>query len=140
MREGTIRSARPSVRESSMGSPSVAEHSRIYSQAGGQPSQLEETAKQRRDVYERENGVVHLVSTGTSTRDSFLLASSESGYGVFFATARSLVPGSNPVPEGAAPCQPTKATVKAVRCRSGSVKRRGTCVEARPEKVGRRSR
>lgn len=48
---------------------------------------------QGEDVYEWENGVVYLISTGTSTRDSYLLDSSESGDDVFFATAQSLVPG-----------------------------------------------
>jgi hypothetical protein len=45
------------------------------------------------DVYEWENGVVYLISTGQSPRNSFLLDSSESGDDVFFATAEGLVPG-----------------------------------------------
>jgi hypothetical protein len=47
---------------------------------------------QGRDVYEWENGVVYLISTGQSTRNSYLLGSSENGNDVFFATAQSLVP------------------------------------------------
>jgi hypothetical protein len=55
----------------------------------------EETLRpQGRDVYEWENGSVYLISTGKSTRDSFLLDSSENGDNVFFATAEAgLVPG-----------------------------------------------
>jgi hypothetical protein len=45
------------------------------------------------DVYEWENGVVYLISTGQSPRNSFLLDSSENGDDVFFATAQGLVPG-----------------------------------------------
>jgi hypothetical protein len=47
---------------------------------------------QGRDVYEWENGVVYLVSTGKSPYDSFLLGSSESGSNVFLSTAQGLVP------------------------------------------------
>jgi hypothetical protein len=56
---------------------------------------VNETEKQQqgRDVYEWENGVVYLISTGQSNRDSYLLDSSENGDDVFFATAQSLVPG-----------------------------------------------
>jgi hypothetical protein len=46
---------------------------------------------QGRDVYEWENGVVYLISTGQSSRDSYLLDSSENGDDVFFATTQSLV-------------------------------------------------
>jgi hypothetical protein len=49
--------------------------------------------KQGGDVYEWENGVVYLISTGKSSVDSFLLDSSENGDDVFFATAEGLVPG-----------------------------------------------
>jgi hypothetical protein len=65
------------------------------SNTGSPPALVEEdtTALQGRDVYEWEDGVVYLISTGTSTRDSYLLGSSESGGDVFFATAQSLVPG-----------------------------------------------
>jgi hypothetical protein len=49
--------------------------------------------RQGRDVYEWENGVVYLISTGKSARDSFLLDSSEDGDDVFFATAEGLVAG-----------------------------------------------
>jgi hypothetical protein len=52
-----------------------------------------EKQPQGRDVYEWENGVVHLISTGQSSRNSYLLDSSESGDDVFFATTQSLVPG-----------------------------------------------
>jgi hypothetical protein len=48
---------------------------------------------QGRDVYEWENGVVYLISTGKSPLDSYLLDSSENGNDVFFATAEGLVPG-----------------------------------------------
>ena len=51
------------------------------------------TASQGRDVYEWENGVVYLISTGESNRDSYLLDSSENGDDVFFATTQGLVSG-----------------------------------------------
>jgi hypothetical protein len=75
----------------------------------------------RRDVYEWENGSVFLVSSGTSSLDSFLFDNGESGADVFFATTDELVqgdndgafdiydariphPGDNP-PPSAVPCQ-----------------------------------
>ncbi len=76
---------------------------------------------QGRDVYEWENGVVSLISTGQSSRDSYLLGSSESGDDVFFATTQGLVPGDTddgydvydarvphegePLPPAAVPCE-----------------------------------
>jgi hypothetical protein len=45
------------------------------------------------DVYEWENGVVYLLSSGKSPRDSYFLDNSESGNDVFFATTENLVPG-----------------------------------------------
>jgi hypothetical protein len=45
------------------------------------------------DVYEWENGVVYLISSGSSTEDSYFLDNSESGDDVFFATTEGLVPG-----------------------------------------------
>lgn len=48
---------------------------------------------QGKDVYEWENGVVYLISTGQSNRSSYLLDSSENGDDVFIATAQGLVPG-----------------------------------------------
>ncbi len=65
------------------------------SNTGSPPALVEEdeARPQGRDVYEWEDGVVYLISTGTSTRDSYLLDSSENGDDVFFATAQSLVPG-----------------------------------------------
>jgi hypothetical protein len=45
----------------------------------------------REDVYAFEDGVVHLISTGTSREDSFLLGMSSSGNDVFFVTAQPLV-------------------------------------------------
>jgi hypothetical protein len=48
---------------------------------------------QGQDVYEWENGVVYLISTGKSSLNSYLLDSSESGNDVFFATDDALVPG-----------------------------------------------
>jgi hypothetical protein len=50
-------------------------------------------ARQGRDVYEWENGVVYLISGGKSPRNSYYLDSSENGDDVFFATAEGLVPG-----------------------------------------------
>jgi hypothetical protein len=79
------------------------------------------TLPQGVDVYEWENGVVYLLSSGKSDRDSYFLDNSESGNDVFFATAEGLVsndtdggysvydvrvprPGDNPLP-GATPCE-----------------------------------
>jgi hypothetical protein len=45
------------------------------------------------DVYEWENGVVYLISSGKSTFDSIFLDSSENGDDVFFATTDGFVPG-----------------------------------------------
>lgn len=45
------------------------------------------------DVYEWENGVVYLISSGKSTRNSYFLDNSETGDDVFFATTDGLVPG-----------------------------------------------
>jgi hypothetical protein len=54
----------------------------------------EETmARQGRDVYEWENGVVYLISGGKSVRDAYYLDSSENGDDVFFATTEGLAPG-----------------------------------------------
>ncbi len=81
----------------------------------------EEYAKQGMDVYEWENGVVYLISSGNSSRDSYLLDSSANGNDVFFATTEGLVsgdtdggydvydarvpqPGDNP-PPAAVPCE-----------------------------------
>jgi hypothetical protein len=52
-----------------------------------------EEGEQGMDVYEWENGVVYLISSGKSARNSFFLDSSENGDDVFFATAEGLVPG-----------------------------------------------
>ena len=49
--------------------------------------------QQGEDVYEWENGVVYLISSGKSARDSYLLDNSESGGDVFFATTDALTPG-----------------------------------------------
>jgi hypothetical protein len=56
--------------------------------------QVEEAASeaQGRNVFEWENGVLYLISTGSSPRDSYLIGSSEDGNDVFFATAQGLVP------------------------------------------------
>ncbi|MCL2769702.1 MAG: hypothetical protein FWD42_06275, partial [Solirubrobacterales bacterium] len=47
----------------------------------------------RRDVYEREGGALHLISSGTSESDSFFVDATPSGSDVFFATAQALVRG-----------------------------------------------
>ena len=46
-----------------------------------------------RDVYEWENGVVYLISSGRSPDNSYFLDNSENGNDVFFATSEGLVPG-----------------------------------------------
>jgi hypothetical protein len=45
----------------------------------------------KRDVYEYENGQLHLISSGTSDKNSTLIAASPSGKDVFFATEDRLV-------------------------------------------------
>jgi hypothetical protein len=52
-----------------------------------------EYVSQGRDVYEWENGVVYLISTGKSTVNSYFLDNSENGDDVFFATAEGIAPG-----------------------------------------------
>lgn len=76
----------------------------------------------KRDVYEWENGTVHLLSSGKSSEDTFYLDNSESGDDAFFNTTEGLVrsdrdgaydaydarvprPGDQP-PPAPAPCQP----------------------------------
>jgi hypothetical protein len=54
---------------------------------------LKNQEKQGRDVYEWENGVVYLISSGKSPQNSILLDSSANGDDVFFATTEGLVPG-----------------------------------------------
>ncbi len=44
------------------------------------------------DVYEYENGVIHLISSGTSDQNSILADASANGDNVFFATSVQLVP------------------------------------------------
>jgi hypothetical protein len=44
------------------------------------------------DVYEYENGHLHLISTGTSSRQSAFIDASENGNDVFFITRQRLVP------------------------------------------------
>jgi hypothetical protein len=44
------------------------------------------------DVYEYQDGQVHLISTGTSSSESVLIDASESGNDVFFLTRQKLVP------------------------------------------------
>jgi hypothetical protein len=46
-----------------------------------------------RDVYEWENGVVYLISSGKGTQSSFFLDNSENGNDLFFATTEGLVAG-----------------------------------------------
>ncbi len=48
---------------------------------------------QGQNVYEWENGVVYLISTGRSSLNSYFLDNSENGNDLFFATAEGLVPG-----------------------------------------------
>jgi hypothetical protein len=83
--------------------------------------QAEAYCAQGEDVYEWENGVVYLISTGKSPRDSYYLDSSANGDDVFFATAEGLVPGDTdggydvydariphagePFPPAAVPCE-----------------------------------
>jgi hypothetical protein len=52
---------------------------------------LPEDSNGRRDVYEWENGRVHLISPGRGREDSFYLDNSESGNDVFFSTSDGLV-------------------------------------------------
>jgi hypothetical protein len=79
------------------------------------------TCVQGADVYEWENGVIYLISTGKSPLDSYFLDNSENGDDVFFATAEGLVPGDTdagydvydariphpgePFPPAAVPCE-----------------------------------
>jgi hypothetical protein len=58
--------------------------------AAGQAGNIEPTGD---DVYEWENGVVYLISSGKSSRNSYFLDNSSSGDDVFFATTEGLVPG-----------------------------------------------
>jgi hypothetical protein len=57
------------------------------------PRETLEEEQVGRDVYEWENGTVYLISSGKSSRNSYLLDNSENGEDVFFATTEGLVPG-----------------------------------------------
>jgi len=46
----------------------------------------------KRDVYEWDDGVVHLITSGESPNESFFVDNSASGRDVFFATTSSFVP------------------------------------------------
>jgi hypothetical protein len=46
-----------------------------------------------RDAYEWENGTIYLISSGSSSKDSYFLDNSESGGDVFFATTAQLSEG-----------------------------------------------
>jgi hypothetical protein len=59
------------------------------------PLEEEARAPQGRDVYEWDDGVVSLISSGKSARSSFLLDSSENGDDVFFTTDESLAAGDD---------------------------------------------
>jgi hypothetical protein len=78
---------------------------------------------QGEDVYEWENGVVYLISSGESGRNSYFLDNSESGNDVFFATTEGLVAGDTDggysVYDARVP-QPGESTPAAVPC-EGSV-------------------
>jgi hypothetical protein len=52
-----------------------------------------EVEPQGRNVYEWENGVVYLISSGKSPRNSYFLDNSANGDDVFFATTDALTPG-----------------------------------------------
>lgn len=73
----------------------------------------------QQNVYEYENGAIHLISSGTSTENSTLADASANGDDVFFTTRARLVPedqdensdmydarvdGGFPVPASPAPC------------------------------------
>jgi hypothetical protein len=57
------------------------------------PGEEEPYFERGRDVYEWENGRVYLVSTGTSSQNSYVGDESEDGNDVFFSTAQGLSPG-----------------------------------------------
>jgi hypothetical protein len=73
-----------------------------------------------RDVYEWENGVVYLISSGASSEEAFYLDNDDTGENVFFKTAAGMVPGDadggsdvydarmprpGDNPQGATPCK-----------------------------------
>jgi hypothetical protein len=59
------------------------------------PLEEEALAPQGRDVYEWDDGVVSLISSGKSARNSFLLDNSENGDDVFFTTDEPLAAGAD---------------------------------------------
>ncbi len=79
--------------------PLSSEDSRVISADGSRvffdtpDSLVARDVNGRRDVYEWENGSVHLISSGTSGEESYYLDNSESGGDVFFNTAAGMVPG-----------------------------------------------
>jgi hypothetical protein len=101
--------------------PLVPQDSNTNSPLGHCATSTNGFCPQGRDVYEWENGVVYLISTGKSPYNSYLVDSSENGNDVFFATAEGLVPGDTdagydvydariphegePYPPAAVPCE-----------------------------------
>jgi hypothetical protein len=82
-------------------------------------SLVAQDTNEQKDVYEWENGEAHLISSGTSPRESVFLDASEDGSNVFFTTNQALVPedhdeivdvydarveGGFPAPSTATPC------------------------------------
>jgi len=59
----------------------------------GSSAVVEGILEPNREVYEWENGVVYLISSGKGTHSSFYLDNSANGEDVFFATTEGLVPG-----------------------------------------------
>jgi hypothetical protein len=57
------------------------------------PNDNGENLEYGRDVYEWENGKLFLISSGTSTQNSYIGDNSETGDDVFFSTAQGLAPG-----------------------------------------------
>ena len=109
------------------------EHWFFIEQFGGyeHESETPQRVVQGKDVYEWENGVVYLISSGKSPLDSFFLDNSENGDDVFFATAQGLVPGDTDgaydVYDARVPQPGDNPPSVAVPCKGRSVRVRPGC-------------
>lgn len=76
--------------ENKAGADSLSDSGRLFFQTP--ESLLPSDTNGESDVYEYENGQLHLISSGTSRFESLYIDASENGNDVFFVTRQSLVP------------------------------------------------
>lgn len=80
----------PLEEEGNGGRDSLSDNGRLFFQAG--EDLLPADTNGESDIYEYEQGQLHLISSGTSRFESLYIDASESGNDVYFLTRQSLVP------------------------------------------------